>query len=91
MKELKVLASVEEIKELFDEGYEIIRLEIEEDGSTTIIQGDTSSKDFLFMKQLLEKEDYDYFGNVEDYKNWLNDNYRESIENGDYKVSIKFV
>lgn len=91
MKELKALASIEEIKELFDEGYEIIRVEIEEDGSTTIIQGDTSSKDFLFMKQLLEKEDYDYFGNAEDYKNWLNDNYRESIENGDYKVSIKFV
>lgn len=91
MKELKVLASIEEIKELFDEGYEIIRVEIEENGSTTIIQGDTSSKDFLFMKQLLEKEDYDYFENAEDYMNWLNDNYREPIENGDYKVSIKFV
>lgn len=91
MKELKALASIEEIKELFDEGYEIIRVEIEENGSTTIIQGDTSSNDFLFMKQLLEKQDYDYFGNFEEYKNWLNDNYRESIENGDYKVSIKFV
>lgn len=91
MKELKVLASIEEVKELFDEGYEVIRVEIDEDGTTRVIQGNTSSRDFLFMMQLLEKEDYDDCESIEEYKDWINDNYREPIENDDYIVSIKFV
>lgn len=91
MKELKVLASIEEVKELFDEGYEVIRVEIDEDGSTRVIQGNTSSRDFLFMMQLLEKEDYDDCGSIEEYKDWINDNYREPIENDDYIVTIQFV
>lgn len=91
MKELKVLASIEEVKELFEEGHEIIRIEIDEDGSTNTIQGDMSRRDYLFMMQLLEKADYDDFENIEEYKNWLNDSYREPIENEDYMVTIKFV
>ena len=91
MKELKVLVSIEEVKELFDEGYEVIRVEIDEDGSTRVIQGNTSSRDFLFMMQLLEKEDYDDCESIEEYKDWINDNYRETIENDDYIVTIQFV
>lgn len=91
MHELKVLVNIEEVKELFDEGYEVIRVEVDEDGTTRVIQGNTSSRDFLFMMQLLEKADYDDFEDINEYKNWLNDMYSETIENDDYVVSIKFV
>lgn len=91
MQELKVLVNIEEVKELFDEGYEVIRVEVDEDGTTRVIQGNTSSRDFLFMMQLLEKADYDDFEDITEYKNWLNDMYSETIENDDYIVSIKFV
>lgn len=90
MQELKVLVNIEEVKELFDEGYEVIRVEVDEDGTTRVIQGNTSSRDFLFMMQLLEKEDYDDCESIEEYKDWINDNYREPIENDNYIVSIKF-
>ena len=91
MQELKVLVSIEEVKELFDEGYEVIRVEVDEDGTTRVIQGNTSSRDFLFMMQLLEKADYDDFKDIKEYKNWLNDMYSETIENGDYEVTIQFI
>lgn len=91
MQELKVLVNIEEVKELFDEGNEVIRVEVDEDGTTRVIQGNTSSRDFLFMMQLLEKADYDDFEDINEYKNWLNDMYIETIENDDYIVSIKFV
>lgn len=91
MQELKVLVNIEEVKELFDEGYEVIRVEVDEDGTTRVIQGNTSSRDFLFMMQLLEKADYDDFEDINEYKNWLNEMYSETIENDDYIVSIKFV
>ncbi|WP_311537288.1 hypothetical protein [uncultured Anaerococcus sp.] len=90
MKEIKAVVKVEDIIELFEDGEEIVRVEIDKDGWNAVLKNEAAGYEDTIYKFDLEKNDFEECEDVENYKEWLNDSFRQEIEVEDYTINIQF-
>lgn len=98
MKNINAKVKVKDIIDWFEDSEEVVKVEIDKDGWNAVLQGEAYGYGDTIYKFELEKYDYEEFEDVEDYKNWLNDCFRESVEVEDeysddegYLINIKFI
>ena len=98
MKNINAKVKVKDIIDWFEDSEEVVKVEIDKDGWNAALQGEAYGYGDTIYKFELEKYDYEEFEDVEDYKNWLNDCFRESVEVEDeysddegYLINIKFI
>ena len=90
-KEIKAEVKVQDIIDWFEDGEEVVKVEIDKDGWNAALQGEAYGYDDTVYKIELEKFDYEECGDIENYKFWLNVCYLESVEIDDYLIKIKFI
>ena len=91
MKEIRAIVKVQNIIDLFEDGEEVIKIEIDQDGWNAVLQGEAHGYDDTIYKIELEKYDYEEFEEVENYEEWLNDCYIKLVEVGNYLIDIDFL
>ena len=91
MKEIRAIVKVQNIIDLFEDGEEVIKIEIDQDGWNAVLQGEAYGYDDTIYKIELEKYDYEEFEEVENYEEWLNDCYIKLVEVGNYLIDIDFL
>ena len=98
MKKINAEVKVQDIIDWFEDGEEVVKVEIDKDGWNAALQGEASGYADTIYKFDLEKYDYEDCDGVVDYKNWLNDSFKEPVEVEDeysddesYLINIKFI
>ena len=91
MKEIRAIVKVQNIIDLFEDGEEVIKIEIDQDGWNAVLQGEAYGYDDTVYKIELEKYDYEEFEEVESYEARLNDCYIKLVEVGNYLIDIDFL
>lgn len=98
MKKINAEVKVQNIIDWFEDGEEIVRVEIDKDGWNAALQGEAYGYEDSIYKFDLEKYDFEDCDDIEDYKNWLNDCFKEPVEVEDeysddegYLINIKFI
>ena len=91
MKEIRAIVKVQNIIDLFEDGEEVIKIEIDQDGWNAVLQGEAYGYDDTVYKIELEKYDYEEFEEVESYEARLNDCYIKLVEVGNYLIDIEFL
>ena len=91
MKEIKAMVKVQDIIDLFEDGEEVIKVEIDQDGWNAVLQSEAYGYDDTIYKIVLEKCDYEEFEEVENYEAWLNDCYIKVVEVNNYLIDIEFL
>ena len=91
MKKINAEVKVQDIIDWFEDGEEIVRVEIDNDGWNAALQGEAYGYADTIYKFELEKYDYEELEDVENYKDWLNDCFREQVEIDDCLINIKFI
>ena len=91
MKEIKTAIKVQDIIDLFEDGEEVIKVEIDQDGWNAALQSEAYGYDDTIYKIVLEKYDYEEFEEVENYEARLNNCYLEPVEVGNYLIDVEFI
>lgn len=98
MKKINAEVKVQDIIDWFEDGEEIVKVEIDKDGWNAALQGEAYGYADTIYKFELEKYDFEECENEENYKDWLNDSFREPVEIEDeysddecYLINIKFI
>lgn len=98
MKEINAAVKVKDIIDWFEDGEEVVKVEIDKDGWNAALQGEAYGYEDTIYKFELEKYDFEDCDGIEDYKNWLNDSFSEPAELEDeysddegYLINIKFI
>ena len=91
MKEINTAIKVQDIIDLFEDGEEVVKVEIDQDGWNAVLQDEAYGYDDTIYKIELEKYDYEEFKEVEDYEAWLNDCYIKLVEIDNYLIDIDFL
>ena len=91
MKEINTMVKVQNIIDLFEDGEEVIKVEIDKDGWNAALQDEAYGYEDTIYKFELEKSDYEEFEEVESYEAWLNDCYIKLVEVDDYLIDIEFI
>ena len=98
MKEINAEVKVQDIIDWFEDGEEVVKVEIDKDGWNAALQGEACGYADTIYKFELEKYDYEELEDEENYKDWLNDSFSEPVELEDeysdgegYLINIKFI
>lgn len=98
MKKINAEVKVKDIIDWFEDGEEIVKVVIDKDGWNAALQGEAYGYDDTIYKIELEKYDYEECEDENNYKDWLNDCFREPVEVEDehsddesYLINIKFI
>mgnify|MGYP001240446563 CR=1 FL=1 len=91
MKEINAAIKVQDIIDWFEDGEEVIKIEIDQDGWSAVLQDEAYGYDDTIYKIELEKFDYEEFEEVENYEARLNDCYIKLVEVGNYLIDIEFI
>ena len=91
MKEINAMVKVQDIIDLFEDGEEVIKVEIDQDGWNAVLQDEAHGYDDTIYKIVLEKYDYKEFEEVENYEARLNDCYIKLVEVDNYLINIEFL
>ena len=91
MKEINAMVKVQDIIDLFEDGEEVIKVEIDQDGWNAALQDEAYGYDDTIYKIELEKYDYEEFEEVENYEARLNDCYIKLVEVGNYLINVEFI
>ena len=91
MKNINAEVKVKDIIDWFEDGEEIVKVEIDKDGCNAALQGEAYGYADTIYKIELEKYDYEELEDAENYKDWLNNCYIEPVEIDDYLINIKFL
>ncbi|WP_311537984.1 hypothetical protein [uncultured Anaerococcus sp.] len=90
MKKIKAVVKVEDIIDWFEDGEEIVRVEIDKDGWNAVLKSEAAGYEDTIYKFDLEKYDFEECENAEEYRDWLNDSFRQEIEVEEYTINIQF-
>ena len=91
MKEINTAIKVQDIIDLFEDGEEVIKIEIDQDGWSAVLQDEAYGYDDTVYKIVLEKCDYEEFEEVENYEAWLNECYMKLVEVDNCLIDIEFI
>lgn len=90
MTNIKAVVKIDNIIDWFNDGEEIVRVEIDKDGWNAVLKNEAAGFEDTIYSFNLEKYDYEECGDIENYKEWLNDSFMEEMENDDYIIKVIF-